>query len=194
MKSLFALNPEPLPDIVINDICEMAKLFPEEEGKVGPNDINFEGTKDNTIRDCKIRWIHPDTDETKKLTNLCTSLFYDANRMFFGVDLTKIFNIQYTEYHGDDKGFYHTHIDSFVGSGEVSDRKLSMTIQLSDSHEYEGGDFVLRDEVENFPSKEELRKKGTVLIFPSFLNHSVQPVTKGIRKSLVTWIEGPAWR
>ena len=94
MKSLFALAPEPLPDIVTDNICEMAKIFPEEEGKIGPNDINTEGIKDNTIRDCKIRWIHPDSDETKKLTNLCTSLFHDANKMFFGVDLTKIFHIQ----------------------------------------------------------------------------------------------------
>jgi len=194
MKSLFAVLPETLPDVVINDICEMAKLFPEEEGKVGAAGTNIEGTKDNTIRNCKVRWIQPDTDETKKLTNLCTTLFQDANRMLFGVDLTKIFNIQYTEYHGNTKGFYHTHMDSYLGSGEVSDRKLSMTIQLSDSNEYEGGDFVLRDEIQNFPDKEELRKKGTVLVFPSFLNHSVQPVTKGIRKSLVTWIEGPAWR
>ena len=172
----------------------MAKFFPEEEGKIGPNDINTEGKKDNTIRDCKIRWINPHSDDTKKLTNLCTSLFYDANRMFFGVDLTKIFHIQYTEYHGDAKGFYHTHIDSYLGTGELSDRKLSMTIQLSDSHEYEGGDFVLRDGTKDFPDKEQLRKKGTILVFPSFLNHSVQPVTNGIRKSLVTWIEGPAWR
>mgnify|MGYP001205851066 CR=1 FL=1 len=85
-------------------------------------------------------------------------------------------------------------MDSFLGSGEVSDRKLSMTIQLSDSHEYEGGNFEFRDHISNIPPKEQLRKKGTVLIFPSFLYHSVQPVTKGTRKSLVTWIEGPAWR
>ena len=194
MKSLFAVLPETLPDVVTNDICEMAKLFPEEEGKVGAVNTNIEGKKDNTIRNCKVRWIQPDTDETKKLTNLCTALFHDANRMLFGVDLTKIFNIQYTEYHGNTKGFYHTHMDSYLGSGEVSDRKLSMTIQLSDSNEYEGGDFVLRDDIQIFLTKEELRKKGTVLVFPSFLNHSVQPVTKGIRKSLVTWIEGPAWR
>ena len=50
----------------------------------------------------------------------------------------------------------------YLGSGELSDRKLSMTIQLSDSNEYEGGDFVLRDETQNFPDKEQLRKKGTV--------------------------------
>ena len=194
MKSLFALAPEPLPDIITNDICEMAKLFPEEEGKVGPLEENIEGTKDKSIRDCKVRWLPTDSDEIRKLTNLCTNLFFESNRMFFGVDLTKIFHIQYTEYHGDDKSFYHSHMDSFLGSGEVSDRKLSMTIQLSDSHEYEGGNFEFRDHISNMPPKEQLRKKGTVLIFPSFLYHSVQPVTKGIRKSLVTWIEGPAWR
>ena len=39
-----------------------------------------------------------------------------------------------------------------------------------------------------------IREKGRVLIFPSFLPHKVTPVTKGVRKSLVTWMEGPAWR
>ena len=185
MKTLFAVAPEPLPDIVTDDICEMAKLFPEEEGKVGPLEKNIEGTKDESIRDCKVRWIQPDTDEKQKLTNLCTNLFFETNRMFFGLDLTKIYNIQYTEYHGNTKSFYHTHMDSYLGSGELSDRKLSMTIQLSDSDEYEGGDFKFRDNISNIPTKEQLRKKGTVMIFPSFLYHSVQPVTKGIRKKVL---------
>ena len=70
-----------------------------------------------------------------------------------------------------------------------------MTIQLSDSDEYEGGDFEFDNDIlANPPDKNILREKGRVLIFPSFLPHKVNPVTKGIRKSLVTWIEGPAWR
>ena len=187
MKSLFAVLPETLPDVVINDICEMAKLFPEEEGKIGPNDTNTEGTKDNTIRNCKVRWIQPDTDETKKLTNLCTTLFQDANRMLFGVDLTKIFNIQYTEYHGNTKGFYHTHMDSYLGSGELSDRKLSMTIQLSDSNEYEGGDLVIKSS-----DKENHYKlgRGDALVFPSWILHKVTPITKGKRRVVVGWAQG----
>ena len=44
------------------------------------------------------------------------------------------------------------------------------------------------------PDKDSLKAKGTVLVFPSFLCHEVTPVTKGIRKSLVSWIEGPMWK
>jgi predicted 2-oxoglutarate/Fe(II)-dependent dioxygenase YbiX len=31
---------------------------------------------------------------------------------------------------------------------------------------------------------------GTVLVFPSFMPHGVEPVTKGIRYSIVTWMVG----
>ena len=52
-----------------------------------------------------------------------------------------------------------------------------MTIQLSDSDEYEGGDFEFDNDP---PDKNILREKGRVLIFPSFLPH--KPVTKGKKK------------
>jgi PKHD-type hydroxylase len=32
--------------------------------------------------------------------------------------------------------------------------------------------------------------KGTVIIFPSYIYHSVLPVTKGVRKSFVLWLGG----
>ena len=33
--------------------------------------------------------------------------------------------------------------------------------------------------------------KGTVIVFPSFMEHQVSPVTTGVRYSLVVWITGP---
>ena len=36
----------------------------------------------------------------------------------------------------------------------------------------------------------ELKKKGTVIVFPSSMWHKVEPVTKGKRYSLVAWAEG----
>jgi len=44
------------------------------------------------------------------------------------------------------------------------------------------------------PNAEQLKTQGTALIFPSFIVHKVNPVTKGTRHSLVAWIEGPKWR
>ena len=71
-------------------------------------------------------------------------------------------------------------------------RKLSMTINLTDPNTYEGGDLMF-DFGENDGSKckiEEAREQGTIIVFPSFLQHCVSPVTKGIRYSLVNWTLG----
>lgn len=81
-------------------------------------------------------------------------------------------------------------------------RKLSMIIQLSDSEEYEGCDFEIieqlggEDTAKNiFESmNEEARKKGSVIVFPSFQRHQITPLISGERKSLVCWASGPDWR
>ena len=43
-------------------------------------------------------------------------------------------------------------------------------------------------------NQKELRNRGTIIVFPSFLEHQVTPVTKGTRYSLVQWYSGPDWR
>ena len=40
----------------------------------------------------------------------------------------------------------------------------------------------------------ELRKKGTVIVFPSFVWHRVKPVLSGTRYSLVCWSLGQPWK
>ena len=95
-----------------------------------------------------------------------------------------------------DGGHYVTHIDSFLGKAEeggTHDRKISFTVQLTDGGEYEGGDlsFPLLGPV---PDPSELRERGTILWFPSFMPHGVAPVTRGVRHALVGWVYGPAWR
>jgi PKHD-type hydroxylase len=70
------------------------------------------------------------------------------------------------------------------------DRKISIIIQLTDPSEYEGGEFEMDYQYEQ-PNKEDLKKKGTIIVFPSFIPHRVTELTKGTRKSLVAWVEGP---
>lgn len=60
-------------------------------------------------------------------------------------------------------------------------------VQLSDSSEYEGGDFELWTGG-GFKSLPKI--KGCCVLFPSFLLHRVTPVTQGTRKTLVLWIGG----
>lgn len=81
-------------------------------------------------------------------------------------------------------GKYEKHIDHFFGST----RTLSFILNLNE--EYEGGDFVFYDEKNNEAIKKIKCNTGTVIFFPSnFLYpHSVQPITKGTRYSIVGWI------
>ena len=75
-------------------------------------------------------------------------------------------------------------------------RKLSMTCQLTDGSEYEGGELefdfrnyepYMRDESQHLIKAKEILPKGSIIVFPSFVWHRVKPVTKGIRYSLVMW-------
>jgi PKHD-type hydroxylase len=75
----------------------------------------------------------------------------------------------------------------------MNHRKLSMTIQLSEPNEYEGGEFEIDPEF-GVLDQAVIKQRGTVLVFPSFLRHRVAPVTSGIRRSLVCWAEGPKFR
>jgi len=103
--------------------------------------------------------------------------------------------IQFTKY---SKGqYYGWHRDSFFEpytekngkqrAGKT--RKLSVTCQLSDPNDYEGGDLEfanLNDDMKLEVYKAE-KQKGSVTVFPSFVYHRVAPINKGTRYSLVVW-------
>jgi len=86
-------------------------------------------------------------------------------------------------YNIPNKEFLHGHV-----------RKLSMTVLLNDN--YEGGEFQFAT-LNNEKCKIDTPKfntTGSIVVFPSDMEHRVTPVTKGIRYSLVTWFLGPPFR
>ena len=84
----------------------------------------------------------------------------------------------------DVKGKYETHTDTFhTRSNET--RKLTVLAFLND--DFEGGKFYIQNSHQRFYPQQ---TPGTVLVFPSFMPHGVEPVTKGIRYSIVTWMVG----
>ena len=113
---------------------------------------------------------------------------------------------QYYGWHCDswDRPYQKKKLDD--GSDDPSHgkiRKLSMTISLSDPTEYDGGnlEFDFRNQVdwennkkEKIHSCEEIRPRGSIIVFPSFVWHRVAPVTRGTRYSLVVWNLGYPWR
>jgi PKHD-type hydroxylase len=110
---------------------------------------------------------------------------------------------QFTKYKLNQ--YYDWHCDSWTKPYEREDknspehgkiRKLSMTCQLTDGSEYEGGELEfdfrnydphIREEVKHLKQAKEILPKGSIIVFPSFVWHRVKPVTKGTRYSLVMW-------
>ena len=104
-------------------------------------------------------------------------------------NIVAVEDCQITRYTKD--GFYGWHVDG-TGShteldGEGNTRKLSMSVILNS--DYEGGDFEMRGLENKVPRLE----KGSIIVFPSFIEHRVTPVTEGIRYSLVSWFVGPPY-
>jgi len=137
------------------------------------------------VRKSRVAWV-----EDKKILNLLYDFVDMANRNVFNLHIYKKADIQFTEYLATEGGHYNWHHDIDWNRNDGLDRKLSVTVQLSSPDEYEGGDFLFNE----CQSPSQAKEKGTVLIFPSYLQHKVNSVTKGVRRSLVAWFEGPKWK
>ena len=85
---------------------------------------------------------------------------------------------------------YGWHVDNFPLAGNAIDRKVTVVCQLNDPSEYEGGELQLR----LYQEYTAPLKKGTLIAFPSIIEHRVLPVTKGVRYSAALWTAGPRFR
>jgi PKHD-type hydroxylase len=112
------------------------------------------------------------------------SYFIDANKNW-AYHLHRLERVQMSQY--GIGGHYEWHMDSKEPiNGEQ--RKLSISILLND--DFKGGGLVIH------PNKDEnvLKYQGDIVVFPSFLQHKVLPVTDGTRYSAVSWAYGPTFR
>ena len=95
-------------------------------------------------------------------------------------------SMQILKYKSSNKGFYDLHMDAGI-HGYTHLRKLSVTVQLSAPQSYAGGDLEL------VVGKKQLlmpRSIGSAVVFPSYILHTVRPVTYGTRFALVLWFTG----
>ncbi len=146
--------------------------------------------EDFTVRESEVYGIPFGTTENLMTTKLFNDLVIQCNAECFGFNLNGLQEFQVAKYETDDHYVWHS--DMRLNKRE-SMRKLSITVQLSDPNDYEGGDFEFPEDI-GCPARPFIAEKGTVIIFPSFLPHRVTPVTKGTRYSLVGWYEGNNWR
>lgn len=166
----------------IESLAQKAGLGPASVGETGKGMLN------SSIRRSSVAWLTLDLTPRDVFVHF-ESVFAKANE-YFQFALTGIEAPQFTVYEESVAGEYKWHTDSApLGDGMI--RKLSMSILLSDPAEFEGGRLLLMPGGAHMVAEERL---GRAVFFPSWMPHCVTPVTKGVRRSLVIWAHGPAFK
>jgi PKHD-type hydroxylase len=163
----------------LNEIKKIGESFPKEKAHIGSG----EASEVSDYRISDVSWIQ-ENESTEWIYEKLAYYSKQANKEMWNFDIWGYQDmLQYTNYYGDG-GHYDWHAD--LGPG-ISNRKLSVVLQLSDPSEYVGGDLQMNigGSILTVP-----REFGLLCFFPSFVLHRVTPLTSGLRTSLVTWLCG----
>jgi len=167
------------------ELSEIIKLGEKNGLRAAVTGINTTAT---TYRTSDISWID-ETEQSSWVYKKITDLAIDANSKMWNFDIWGFQDsLQYTTYDAKNEGHYDWHADC---GPNMSNRKLSVVLQLTDPSEYTGGDLQLNlgDRISSVN-----KGKGIIAFFPSFILHRVSPLTSGHRRSLVTWLCGANFR
>jgi len=190
---------EAIPPKICDDIIKYGLSLNNQVAKTGGLDKDklFKREEKNLkkIRNSNVTWlndlwiykeVHPFIHEANKLANWNFNWDWSEPCQF-----TKYKLNQHYDWHCDSWDKPYNKPGSLM-HGKI--RKLSITCQLTDCSEYEGGelefDFRNQEPIKrknnNFFTVEP-QKKGSIIVFPSFVWHRVKPVKRGVRYSLVLW-------
>jgi PKHD-type hydroxylase len=177
--------PEVLNSDQRQDVEKIASNAPTQNAMIGQGD----GINDPSIRKTEIRWLTPNVTPSE-LAKYFEQVIMQANAQYWKFNITGMEAFQYSVYNASVGGHYNWHTDMTVlEDGDI--RKLSMSLLLNDPSEYEGGNLLLNVEGNIMVARE---KVGQAIFFPSWMPHCVTPVTKGVRRSLVSWVTGPEFK
>lgn len=167
-------------------ILEIAKTQKFEYQKVNTNKVNLSefNAKMTAFEQGKYPQMDYVYDKIREIVVSINQSMWNFSLYDFG-ELIKVM-----EYSAEYNGFSISHSDmTHIGSTKY--RKLTIVVQLSDEADYTGGELV----IQHYDKQYIMPKKiGTIIIFPSFLLHRVEPVKSGVRYSLVGFGYGPPLR
>ena len=172
--------PSEVCDFVVNTcdwgLSEKGAYFDSETGGM---------KKDPELRDTDVIW----APQLSVIGCIASAYIKAANEVAeWNYDCTWMEQIQLGRY--TQGGHYKWHKDIFVPDDQNNQRKLSFSALLNDPTEFEGGEFKFKD-LEDF--QQPSMRKGSIMVFPAFVEHTVTAVTSGERFSAVTWVNGPAF-
>jgi PKHD-type hydroxylase len=137
---------------------------------------------DKSIRDTNIVW----HDSTSIMGCIISAHIHSANEQAgWNMSLDYMEGVQMGKYGIGGKYDWHADVPMGEFLEEENPRKLSCSILLNDTSEFKGGEFKFKNENLNLNFGQ-----GSILVFPSFLEHRVTPVTEGTRYTAVSWMHG----
>ena len=180
LRTLYRVWTSALNGAEVDRVLAAAHARPSEGAKT------FSSYRDTMgVRSATVCWM-----DQPWLRDLLQGYIEKANRDDFHLPLDGAAEFQLITYAASQGDHYDWHHDVDWASPSARARKLSITVQLSESDAYTGGDF----ELEDLKTNADFRPKGTVIVFPSVLRHRISPVSTGTRIALVGWFSGPRWR
>jgi PKHD-type hydroxylase len=162
-----------------------------QEGKnLSDEDLkDLKKKRDSNIVWLNDRWIYKEIQPFIHQANRLANWNFDWN-FSESCQFTKYKLNQFYDWHADAWENVYDNPSNPDTHGKI--RKLSVTCSLSAPEDYEGGELEF-DFRNTDPDKPAIRKcaeikpRGSIVVFPSFVWHRVRPVTKGTRYSLVIW-------
>jgi predicted 2-oxoglutarate/Fe(II)-dependent dioxygenase YbiX len=135
-----------------------------------------------TQRLCLVRHL-PEDAQNKWIYDRLRDKAMELNDEVWKFELDSVETLQFVSY-----GFlnhFARHMDS--GVPELSQRKLTVSVQLSRSSDYGGGKLYVwsRNKDRTAP-----RTRGAAMFFPAHLWHRANPILWGRRLALVGWLKG----
>jgi Rps23 Pro-64 3,4-dihydroxylase Tpa1-like proline 4-hydroxylase len=185
IKNFIKIYDEVLPWSVISNLIRFANVSKFEEAIIGGGEQN---RKDFNIRKTYTLALSKTDNSLTSVHwfNLLGYFFNNKLRQFqkdaniLDYDYREIFDIEILKY--ENTGFYTWHVDHFANIP----RTMSCILLLN--NDYEGGNLCFRNPDGSGEWEVEV-KPNRMIIWPSnFLYpHTVKPVTKGKRYSVVAW-------
>ena len=174
------------------DTLEALAMSASGQGAIGRGESDGERTRE--VRRSLVHW-EGYSKESAWIYERLEHVVQQLNAQFYRFQLIGFTeSLQFSHYLATNRGKYRWHQD--FGQGQV--RKLSLVMQLTSPEKYEGGDLQIDTALIDENSEPYVytveKKRGRIVVFPSWTIHQVTPVDSGSRCSIVAWLGGEPFK
>lgn len=162
-------------DVITNEMCDEIIAYGQNNVIKGFN--KYPGSFDISFHTCLLPMNH--------MIHISLQKIWEEAATFLNIDINFVEPYELKRYTKDD--FFSKHSDNYFSLENGLDRKLTLSVQLSNTEDYVGGEFGVI-------SKKYKLKRGSVICIPSYFPHEVSKIIDGTRWALIGWAWGNNWR